>query len=168
MTALGTCIWLIFSVTCWRCEGLVLAVLCTRPFTSTGGWSRACGPAWSFHLERCGMQALGTALRDFSACICAFLPLQKDFLLFPECCPPYLSLLVSTMSLPGSWSSWGCFQPTQLLGWQHRAWGNTQPGAQPGAADFPSQVVAQCEKCVLLTCLALSACKVVVPINFQK
>lgn len=126
VTALGTCIWLIFSVTCWRCEGLILAVLWTWLFTSIAVWSRACGPAWSFPFERWAMQALKRALRDFSARICAFLPLQKNFLLlFPGCCPLHLSLLVSTMSLPGSWSSWGCLQPTQC--WA----GSTEPGEKP-------------------------------------
>lgn len=111
MTVLGTCIWLILTVTCWRCEGLILAVLCPRLFTSTRIWSRACGPACSFPLERWGMQALKRALRDFSACICAFLPLQKNFLLlFPGCCPLYLSLLVSpchcqVLEAPGAVSS---------------------------------------------------------------
>lgn len=110
----------------WRCEGLILAVLCMCLFTSTRVWSTACGPAWSFPLERWGMQALKRAPRNFSVCICAFLPLQKNFLLlFPGCCPLYLFLLVSTMSLPGSWSSWGYFQPTQC--WA----GSTEPGEKP-------------------------------------
>lgn len=126
MTVLGTCIWLIWTVTCWRRKGLTLAVLCPWLFTSTRIWSRACGLAWSFPLERWGMQTLKRALRDLSACICAFLPLQKNFLLlFPGYCPLYLSLLVSTMSLPGSWGSWGYLQPTQC--WA----GSTEPGEKP-------------------------------------
>lgn len=45
----------------------------------------------------------------------------------------------------------GLFPACTMLGWQQRAWGKTQPEAQPGAAAFPSQVVAQCGKCVLLS-----------------
>lgn len=80
-------------------------------FLSTRVWRRACGPAWSFPLERWGMQALKRALRDFSAYICAFLPQQKNFLLlFPGSCPLYLFLLVSTthcqvLEAPGAISS---------------------------------------------------------------
>lgn len=112
-----------------------------------------------------GLKKKKKALRTFSAFIYAFLPLQKNcLLLYPGWCPWCHSLPVSTLSLPGSRSSRGCFQPTRCSG--ARAPGQTQLGAQPRATASHPQLTAQCGNHMLLSCLALPICKLAVPIKF--
>lgn len=135
------------------------AVLCIQIFTCAGVWRAACGPTCSLPLERRGLQELKKNPKDLFYIHLRFpAPAEKFSTSIPRVVSKALffaCLHLVTARFPKILGLFPAHTMWESWGWQSRAPGQTQLGAQ-------------CGNYVLPSCFSLPICKSAVPSHFQK